>query len=139
MSKDITHDGIVIDADGTQVTVRFVQHSACSDCHARALCSNSSDSAAKTAVAQTEGVAYAVGDAVTLIVDSGSAWRAVLFAFVVPMVLSMAMLFVVKDMMGEMWACLATLAFIAVYYLLLYGQRHRLERRVVFRVRHRVA
>lgn len=137
MAKIIEHDGTVIGVDGAKVQVRFVQLSACSDCHARALCSNSSDSAEKVVEALTDGHAYAVGDSVVVTVGSDLAWSAVMYAFMLPLVVGLIALFVMVPLVGEMTACLATLATMGVYYVILWTQRHRLERRAVFRVRHR--
>ena len=130
----------MIGVEGQRVTVRFVQLSACSACHAKALCSGgSSESAEKVVVANSYGVPYQVGDDVRVIVGDGLAWSAVVIAFVVPLVLALACLFGVVGASGsEMVGCVATLGLLAVYYFVVWLLRARLERRVEFTLEHKV-
>ncbi len=134
MSNNITHEGVVVKVDGQRVTVQFVQSSACSGCHAKSLCSGgTSDSAQREVVANSYGVSYEVGDYVRVVVTSGLAWTAVLIAFIVPMALALISLFVVTGYTGsEMTGCLATLVLLAVYFVAVWSQRDRLERRTEF-------
>lgn len=134
MNKSITHDGVVVEVNGQQVTVRFVQNSACSGCHAKALCSGgSSESAERRVVANSYGVPYQVGEKVKIIVADGLAWSAVVIAFIVPLCLALACLFVMVKGTGSEWmGSLGTLAALAVYYLIVWTQRAKLERRVEF-------
>lgn len=134
MSKNITHEGVVIKVEGTQVTVRFVQSSACSGCHAKGICS-SQDSAEKVVVADSEGASYEVGEPVRILVSNSAAWQAVRYAFAIPLVLALVCLFAAVPLWGEAMACLATLGFLAVYYLVLYLCRQRLGRQVRFTLR----
>lgn len=134
MNKSITHEGVVVGVDGQQVTVQFVQHSACSGCHAKALCSGgSSESAEKRVVANSYGVPYQVGESVKIIVAGGLAWSAVVIAFIVPILLGLVCLFVMVKGFGSEWmGSLGTLAALALYYLIVWTQRSKLERRVEF-------
>lgn len=131
MSKNITHEGVVIKAEGTQVTVRFVQSSACSGCHAKGICS-SQDSAEKVVVADSEGASYEVGEPVRIEVSNSTAWQAVRYAFALPLVLALVCLFVAVPLLGEAEGSLATLGFLAAYFFVLYLCRHRLGRQVRF-------
>ena len=134
MSNNITHEGVVVKVEGQRVTVQFVQSSACSACHAKSLCTGgTSDSAQRKVIANSYGVSYEVGNYVRIIVTSGLAWTAVLLAFVVPMVLALVCLFVVIGYTGsEMIGCLATLAMLAVYFVIVWMQRDHLERKTEF-------
>ncbi len=131
--KNITHDGRVVKVDGRQVTVCFIQNSACSGCHAKGICS-SQDQAEKIVVADSQGVEYSVGEKVNIIVSNEMAWSAVVLAFMVPLVLAFIALFVAVPLVGEMMACLITLGVLAVYYLVLFAQRDKLNRKVVFTI-----
>lgn len=134
MSKNITHEGIVTKVNGHWVTVRFVQHSACAGCHAKALCSGgTSESAEREVIANSYGVPYECGDMVRVVVGSGLAWSAVVIAFVIPMILALTCLFAVVSALGdEVTGCLVTLVVLGVYYSGVWLLRHRLERKVEF-------
>ena len=131
--KNITHDGRVVKVEGHQVTVCFIQSSACSGCHAKGICS-SQDQAEKIVVVDSQGVEYSVGETVMIIVSNEMAWSAVMLAFMVPLVLAFIALFCAVPFVGEMWACLITLGVLAVYYLGLFTQRAKLNRKVVFSI-----
>lgn len=131
--KNITHDGRIIKVEGQQVTVCFIQSSACSGCHAKGICS-SQDQAEKIVVADSEGVEYSVGEKVLIIVSNEMAWSAVVLAFLVPLILAFIALFIAVPLAGEMMACLITLCVLAVYYVILFLQRDKLNRRVVFTI-----
>ncbi len=134
MSNRITHEGVVVKVEGQRVTVQFVQNSACSGCHAKSLCAGgTSDSKQREVVANSFGVTYEVGDYVRVVVSSGLAWTAVLLAFVIPMVLALICLFVVVGLSGsEMTGCLVTLGLLGLYFLIVWIQRNRLERKTEF-------
>lgn len=131
MNNHISHDGVISKIEGRQVTVQFVQKSACAGCHAKMLCS-SGDAKQRSVVADSYGVAYQVGEAVTVEVTTQLAWTAMMYAFVLPTVLALVVLFPAISFCGEMWACLVTLAVLAVYYVVLYQFREKLDRKVVF-------
>lgn len=134
VSKNITHEGIVVRVEGEKVTVQFVQNSACSGCHAKALCSGgSSESAERRVVANSYGVAYQVGEQVRVVVSNQLAWSAVVVAFLVPMAVALVILFgVVGAGLGEVTASLVTLAVLAVYYFCVWLMRERLDRKAEF-------
>lgn len=131
--KNITHDGRVIKVEGRQVTVCFIQSSACSGCHAKGICS-SQDQAEKIVVVDSEGVAFSVGEQVQIIVSNEMAWQAVMFAFMIPLIVAFVALFIAVPQAGEMWACIITLGVLAIYYMVLFLQRARLNRKVVFHI-----
>lgn len=131
MSNNITHDGVVIKVEGRDVHVQIVQHSACSGCHARGACT-ASDSAEKVIVADSQGLEYEVGDIVTLIGSNSMAWSALAYAFIIPMVVAIAVLFVVTGYMSEAMACLVVLGWLAIYYFILFLFRDRLKTKFVF-------
>lgn len=131
--KNITHDGRVIKVDGRDVTVCFIQSSACSGCHAKGICS-SQDQAEKIVVADSQGLEYSVGEKVNIIVSNEMAWSAVVLAFLVPLVVAFIALFVSVPLAGEMMACLITLGVLAIYYVILFLQRDKLNRKVVFTI-----
>lgn len=134
MGKNITHEGVVVAVDGQWVTVHFVQHSACSECHAKTLCSGgTSESADRKVVANSYGRPYQVGEHVKVIVADGLAWSAVVIAFLIPLVLALVCLFVTVHLTGSQLAgCVSTLVLLGVYYLIVWTQSKRLERKVEF-------
>ena len=131
MNNRITHEGVVSRVEGQKVTVQFVQRSACAGCHAKMLCSGG-DAKQRSVVADSYGLNYSVGEEVTVEVTSPLAWTAMFYAFGVPTVLALLILFPAIGWLGEMGACLLVLGILAVYYGIFYLFRNRLEHKVVF-------
>lgn len=131
MSKNITHDGVVVKIDGQDIHVLIVQHSACAGCHAKGACT-ASDSKDKIIVARNRGGNFEVGEHVMLVGSNSMAWSALTYAFILPLVLSIALLFVISGFVSEAASCLVVLAMLAIYYLILYLFRNRLETKFVF-------
>ena len=138
MSKNITHDGVVIKVEGHDVHVMITQHSACSGCHARGACT-ASDSQEKIIIAQSEGFSYEIGDQVTLVGSNSMAWSALSYAFLIPMVLAMALLFAVSGFVSEVLSCLIVIAMLAVYYFVLFLFKDKLSTKFVFRLEKKIA
>lgn len=134
MNDHITHDGIISKIEGRQVTVQFVQKSACAGCHAKMLCS-SGDAKQRSIVADSYGLTYHVGEEVSVEVTTQLAWTAMFFAFGLPTLLAVVALFPAISFCGEMVASLITLGVLALYYVVLYLFREKLDRKVVFVLR----
>ncbi|MBQ0056966.1 MAG: SoxR reducing system RseC family protein [Bacteroidales bacterium] len=137
MNNRVSHDGVVSKVEGRQVTVQFVQRSACADCHAKMLCTGG-DTQQRHIVADSMGETYLVGEEVTVEVTNQLAWTAMFYAFGLPTLIALAVLFSSIGLVGEMWACLVTLLSLAAYYFVLYILRDKLDRKVVFVLHHKV-
>ncbi len=131
MINHITHKGVVSHIDGRKVTVLFVQQSACAACSARMLCT-SGESKQRSIVADSYGQHFEVGEEVTVEVTSQLAWTAMFFAFGLPALVALIVVFPAIGWLGEIWAPVAALGALVLYYTILYGFRKKLDRRVVF-------
>lgn len=131
MNNHVTHDGVISKIEGSKVTVQFVQQSACAGCHAKMLCT-AGDTKQRSIVADSYGVSYSVGEQVTVEVTNQLAWTAMFYAFGLPTLLALAVLFPAISYCGEMLACAVELAVLALYYATLYLFRAKLDRKVVF-------
>lgn len=133
MSKTITHDGVVVRTEGREVSVMIVQTSACSGCHARGACM-ASDRDEKIIVGDGGGRTFRPGDAVTIVGSASMAWSAMGYAFVLPTVLALAVLFALTPRWGEAAGALGALGVLALYYAGLWLLRSRLKTRFTFTV-----
>ena len=131
MINHITHKGVVSHIDGRKVTVRFVQQSACAACSAKMLCT-SGESKQRSIVADSYGQHFEVGEEVTVEVTSQLAWTAMFFAFGLPALVALIVVFPAIGWLGEILAPVAALGALVLYYTILYGFRKKLDRRVVF-------
>lgn len=131
--KTIKHEGIVEDIGADHCTVRILQAAACSSCSARQLC-RSSESKEKVIEVKGNYSTLNVGDTVTLVGSVRQGLRASLLAYVVPLILMLASLFVGAHIGGEAIGALSALAVLAVYYTLLYLLRNKIGKHFYFKI-----
>ncbi len=94
MSGEIEHEGTVIGIDGHKVRVLIEQTSACAACHAKSACT-ASDKAEKVIDAENrDGSPCRVGERVQIKGDRSLGLYAVLIAFVIPLCIIIAAMFI---------------------------------------------
>ena len=135
MADLIKHKGIVEKIDGSHVTVRIVQTSACSSCSAKGLC-NASESKEKLIDVYQSQVPCRVGEVVVVCGTTSMGMRAVFLAFGIPLLILLASLFVSMRMTGDDALLSAVIALCAVipYYLIICLCKDKLDRTFSFTI-----
>lgn len=134
MSDIIQHLGTVESIDGNHIRVKIVQTSACATCAAHKLC-NSSESKEKMIDVYTKDASgYSVGQQVNVYGTTSMGMRAVLWAFGVPFVILVAVLYACILLTGgnEPLSALVSMGTLALYYLILYMCRGRMQKKFTF-------
>lgn len=136
MKADVSHKGRVVRMTPQVTTVAIEQHSACSQCHAAGLC-GMADVAEKAIEVPTDPYAkYGVGDEVEVLLKASMGMKAVWLAYFVPLViLLVAILGLIALGAGEVVAGLSGIGAVALYYLLLWLFRERLQNEYVFTIK----
>lgn len=136
MSDIIQHVGTVESIAGNHVRVRIVQTSACATCAAHKYCNSSESKEKMIDVYTKDAVHYQVGQTVKVLGTTSMGMRAVLWAFGVPFVVLVAVLYATWMVTGgdEPFSALAALASLALYYLVLYFCRGKMAKRFVFTI-----
>lgn len=135
MSSEVSHKGRVISVSDDTVRVEIISQSACSSCHAAGLCSMSEAVRKEIEVPVSSGEKFNAGDSVEVILGSGMGMKAVVLAYAAPLVVMLAVCMALTLAgVPELYAGLASLAGIAVYYSALFLARKRLAGRYVFRI-----
>lgn len=135
MSEKIEHQGVVASVDGAHVRVNILQVSACSGCHARALCSLS-ESKEKMIDVYEQGASqkYQVGQQVSVCGTLSMGKQAVRLAFGIPLLLTLVwmLMAMVWLHLNELVAIGVLAVVLAVYFYTLYIYRNRLARHFAF-------
>lgn len=132
----ISHKGKVVGMDPQWTTVQFVSHSACSGCRAAALCGMSEMEEKTVQVASDPYATYRVGDEVEVLLKASMGFKAVWIAYMIPLLLLLAVFFGVSALgAGELGAGLSGLGSLAVYYLVVWLLRDRLQDEYVFTIK----
>jgi len=127
----IEHEGIVKSSDNKSVTVSIISSSACSGCHAEGICSLSG---MEEKIVEIQGIySVAPGENVRVLMKQSSGFTAVLFGYVMPLVLVLAVLIIlVSASVPELTAGIGSVAVLFPYYLIIYLFRNRINKKFTF-------
>jgi sigma-E factor negative regulatory protein RseC len=132
MNRGIQHAGIVEKIEHPRVYVRIVQQSACSECHAKTVCS-SADSKMKTIEIEDRSGKFEIDEEVLICGHYSTGMYAVWLAFVLPLILIVLAAVAGTTIWGNEIAGGLTGLFILIpYYGMIYLMRDRLKRKFVF-------
>lgn len=133
MSNVISHTGIIDSIDNGIVHVRIVQHSACSSCKVASMCNSAEKKEKIIDVKCADAALRKVGDTVKVMAAQSVGMKAVMIAFVIPLMLIMTTITVTLKLGCEEYqAIVAGLSALTLYYVALYAMRSRLERALTF-------
>ena len=124
-NNTIKHLGIVENIQGSHLSVRIVQTSACAACSAKGHCSSADSKDKIIDIIDTAASSYQVGEKVMVVGETSMGMMAVLLAFVFPFVLLIFSLFLLMALVeNELYAALLSLAVLIPYYFV-YGLTKR--------------
>jgi len=130
-SGTIQHEGTVQKVESDSVVVRISSASACAGCHAEGFCSLSGKE--EKTVNITGRYNVAAGDAITVLMNVSSGFKAVILSYLVPLIILVISLIVLTSFsVKELTSGLVSIAVLAPYFLTLYLFRNRINRRFNF-------
>ena len=132
----IKHAGEVIGVEGNKVIVRMVVNSACSGCHAKAVCGVDESKDKIVEVVTLAASEYAVGDSVEVALRQKSMGvMSVLLAYVIPFFVLSLLLYGVSALGGsDEMAALSALAGVGLYYIGLWLVRDKVRNKIEFTI-----
>lgn len=132
----IEHKGIVVSVDPAVTKVEIIQSSACGTCHAKELC-GLSEGGNKTVEVATSGFKpHEPGDEVVLCMKRTMGMKAVWIAYVLPLVILVAAILLMSLFhAGELATGLAAIGAVALYYLVIFLLRGKLDDDFVFYIK----
>lgn len=135
MADIIKHRGLVESVDGSHLTVRIVQTSACSACSLKGHC-NSSESKEKLIDVYGVSSSYQVGEEVVVCATTSMGMQAVFLAFGVPLFILMLALGITMKLSGgdAMLSALVGMLAMVPYYLIIYMCKEKMNRTFSFTV-----
>lgn len=136
MSNTISHAGVIASISTGIVHVRIVQKSACASCKIASQCTSSESKEKMIDVYTTDTSGYSVGESVNVIASSSVGTQAVIYGFVVPLVIMMIAIIVSLKLSDfpEPLAALIGIVSLVPYYTLLYILRNKLQRVLSFHI-----
>lgn len=135
IGKHITHSGVVESVEGNKVTVKILNASACSGCHAKGACTVA-DTEEKYIDIENISAKYNVGEEVTVELDQSNGLRAVFFAYFLPFLIVMGVLITLTILEIKEWkAGLISLLTLVPYYIVLKQFSNTFKKRFKFRIK----
>mgnify|MGYP002510982645 CR=1 FL=1 len=130
----VKHCGEVVRIEGQSVFVRMTVNSACSGCHAKAVCGASETADKIVEVESALASDFQIGESVEVaLLDNSMGTKSVVLAYVVPFLVLAAVL-VGAILMGasEGMAALSALVGVALWYVVLYMLRDKIKNKIKF-------
>ena len=136
MAEVIEHSGAVERTEAGKVFVRIVSHSACGSCSARQACGLAEAQEKIVEVATPDAAQFAPGEAVTVGVRRRIGMLSVALAYGGALVVLLAVLLTTVGLAGwsEGRGALASLGAVALYYMVLWLFRRRIEHTIQFTI-----
>ena len=135
-NNTIKHLGIVENIQGSHLSVKIVQTSACAACSVKGHCSSADSKDKIIDVIDTTAASYQVGENVMVVGETSMGMQAVALAFIIPFVLLIFTLFLFMALIeNELYAALLSLAVLVPYYYILWLNKTRLKQKFSFTIK----
>ena len=135
-NNTIKHLGIVENIQGSHLSVRIVQTSACAARSVKGHCSSADSKDKIIDIIDTAAASYQVGENVMVVGETSMGMQAVALAFIIPFVLLIFTLFLFMALIeNELYAALLSLAVLVPYYYILWLNKTRLKQKFSFTIK----
>lgn len=141
MKEDcVEQKGIVIKKQEDKVIVKIEQKSTCSSCHARGACTSLDKKDKEIEIKTKDTQNYNIGDEVVITISTKLGMKAVLIAFVLPLILLVIALFLNIKLFSltQSLSALVSLLVVAAYYFFLYKQNLFLSKEFNFLIKEKI-
>lgn len=134
--NEIQHTGEIIEITPDFTTVKIIASSACSGCHAKSLCGMSEDQEKIIMLPTDPYATYNVGDQVQVATKMSMGMKAVWISYVIPLMVLMILILSLSAVFeSEVLIGLASVGGVALYYLVIWLMRDRLNNEFVFYIK----
>ncbi len=132
----IEHEGIIEKINGNNITVRILQKSACSSCHAKGACMSADFKEKQVDVSDFSGK-FVENEQVIIEGKESLGYKAILWAFVLPLVIILVALVLTLNLWNysETEAALSSIIALIPYYILLYLFRNKMAKSFKFNIK----
>ena len=134
--NEIFHTGMIVGITPEYTTVEIIAQSACAACHARGMCGVADESQKIIMVPTDPYAGYKVGDEVFVMLKRSMGMKAVWISYVIPLLILMILILSLSSVtVHEVYAGLAAIGGVALYYLVIYLFRDKLAKDFVFYIK----
>ena len=136
MSEEtISHEGVITKITDDSLEIKITAMSACAACHAKSACTMSDQAEKILTVPRPENQEFHLFQKVNVIMTVGQGNKAAVLAYLIPIVLLLAVLFVCLGLgLSEGLSALISIAALIPYYTVLYIRRDKIKRQFEYRI-----
>ncbi len=134
-NETISHEGVVTRITDDELEIKILAQSACAACHAKSACTMSEMTEKSLILPRPEGQEFHLSQKVNVNMGVGQGNKAAVLAYVIPIILLLAVLFVMLGLgLNEGIAALISVIALVPYYIFLYRHRDKLKKQFVYKI-----
>ena len=135
MENRISHEGIVTKIDNENIEVKILSQSACVSCNIKSACNMSEMQEKIITIPAPKDKNLSIGDNVKISMRIGQANKAVVFAYIIPLIILVSMIFVLNALkLEEGINALISIGSLIPYYLILFLFRDKIKRKFEYEI-----
>ncbi|HXK82208.1 MAG TPA: SoxR reducing system RseC family protein [Bacteroidales bacterium] len=130
----ISHKGVVKEITDNAIRVEIIAQSACVSCKAKSICGV--DTQEKLIEIRNWNESYSIGENVMVLLREKLGLVALLYAYILPFILLLSVLLISLQMnVNEGLSALFSISVLIPYYIVLYLNRERLQKKFSFEIK----
>ena len=134
-TETISHEGVVTKITDDELEIKILAQSACAACHAKSACGMGEQAEKILTVPRPKDKDFELNQKVNVKMAIGQGNKAAVLAYLIPIVLLLAVLFVCLGLgMSEGWAALISIVALVPYYSVLYMRRDKLKKQFEYSI-----
>ena len=135
MENKISHEGVITKIDEGNIEIKILSKSACASCNIKGACNMSEMQEKIITIPAPKDKNLSIGQEVKISMGLGQANRAVIFAYVIPLIILVAMIFILSTLkIEEGLNALISIGTLIPYYMILFLFRNRLKRKFEYEI-----
>ena len=135
MENRISHEGIVTKIDGENIEIKILSKSSCVSCNIKGACNMSEMQEKIISIPAPKDKNLSIGQEVKISMGLGQANRAVIFAYVIPVIILISMIFILNALkIDEGINALISIGSLIPYYLFLYLFKDKIKRKFEYEI-----
>ena len=132
-TETISHEGIIAKITNDELEIKILAQSACAACHAKSACGMGEQAEKILTVPRPKGKEFALNQKVNVKMAIGQGNKAAVLAYLIPIVLLLAVLFVCLGLgINDGLAALISIVALVPYYIILYLKRDKLKKQFLY-------
>lgn len=135
MNDIVSHNGIITDISNDEVQVKILSKSSCAACNIKSACNMSEMQEKIITIPAPKDKNLSIGDNVKISMGIGQANKAVVFAYIIPLIILVSMIFILNALkLEEGINALISIGSLIPYYLILYLFRDKIKRKFEYEI-----